>query len=91
MLFLCLFGIKTIHAKEYFTSVPIPEDTGNFPPPDELSWGGSTASSWQIFGQDFYTRSNQTQIDGIELYMKIVNGCPSSGNELVLSLWEGRY
>jgi len=91
MLFLCLFGIKTVHAKEYFTSVPIPEDTGNFPPPDELSWGGSTASSWQIFGQDFYTRSNQTQIDGIELYMKIVNGCPSSGNELTLSLWEGRY
>ena len=86
-----LIGINNAHAKEYFTSVPIPEDTGNFPPPDELNWGGSTASSWQIFGQDFYTRSNQTQIDGIEIYMKIVNGCPSLGNELTMTLWEGRY
>lgn len=85
-----LFGIKTAFAKEYGTTVPIPGSV-HWPPPNEISWGGYTPTSWQIFGQDFWTRSYEPQMDGIELYMKIVNGCPASGHELTLSLYEGRY
>ncbi|OGF25110.1 hypothetical protein A2227_07210 [Candidatus Falkowbacteria bacterium RIFOXYA2_FULL_47_19] len=85
-----LFGIKTVFAKEYSISVPIITDTANWPPPYEISWGGDTSASKQFFGQEFRTASTQNIIDGIEVYMKVDNGCPSSPTyDLALSLFKG--
>ena len=83
-------GINFASAKDYSISVPIPEDTGNWPPPFDLYWGGDTSASLQFIGQEFRTASDQNTIDGIEVYMKVENGCPSSPTyDLALSLFEG--
>ncbi|OGF29178.1 hypothetical protein A2531_01770 [Candidatus Falkowbacteria bacterium RIFOXYD2_FULL_34_120] len=88
----CFLGIKTTYAKEYGTSAPLPTDQANFPPPAEMAWGGNGSTNKQYIGQEFKTQSTQTTMDGIEIYMKVENGCPSSPTyDLALSLFQGYW
>src|SRR3989339_283768 len=85
----CFLGIKTTYAKEYGTSAPLPTDQANFPPPAEMAWGGNGSTNKQYIGQEFKTQSTQTTMDGIEIDMKVENGCPCSPTyDLALSLFQ---